>query len=347
MTEAGADPHSIDTTRLAAWLREHVENFTGTPTAEKFAGGQSNPTYLLSIDGRKRYVLRRKPGGTLLPSAHAVDREYRVMSALANSDVPVARTFALCSDDSVIGTMFYVMEYVAGRTFWDPRLPELATHERAPVYDEMNRVIAALHSVDPLAIGLEDFGRPGNYFARQIARWSKQYRAAETQRIESMENLIAWLPEHIPDDEATAIVHGDFRIDNLLFHPNEPRVLAVIDWELSTLGHPLADFSYHVMVWRLSHEEFRGLAGADLVALNIPGEADYVQAYLRRTGRAQFDPIAWEFAIAYNLFRVACIRQGILKRALTGNASNAHALEAGRRAIDMADAAWRQVERLL
>jgi aminoglycoside phosphotransferase (APT) family kinase protein len=238
------------------------------------------------------------------------------------------------------------MDYVDGRNFWDPRLPELAASERAAVYDEMNRVIAALHSVDANAVGLADFGKPGNYFARQIARWSKQYRAAETQRIDAMENLIEWLPQHCPDDDSSCIVHGDYRIDNLIFHPHEPRILAVLDWELSTLGHPLADFAYHVMAWRLSHEQFRGLAGTDLTALNIPGEQEYVRAYLRRSGRADIDPALWEFAMAYNLFRVACIRQGILKRALEGNASNTQALEAGTRARDTAEAAWRQVERM-
>lgn len=346
MTDSAPAAHAIDSARLAAWLRANVEDFRGTLGVEKFPGGQSNPTYALSIDGEKRYVMRRKPGGELLPSAHAVDREYRVLRALAGSDVPVARAYALCTDDSVVGTMFYIMEHVDGRNFWNPLLPELTATDRAAAYDDMNRVLAALHSIDPASVGLEDFGRPGNYFARQITRWSRQYRAAETERIEAMENLLAWLPEHIPADDASCIVHGDYRIDNLIFHREQPRVVAVIDWELSTLGHPLADFSYHAMAWRLSQEQFRGLAGADLHALNIPDETAYVQAYLRRSGRAAIDPQIWEFAIAYNLFRVACIRQGILKRALDGNASNAQALEAGARARDMAEMAWRQAERI-
>jgi aminoglycoside phosphotransferase (APT) family kinase protein len=351
MTEPA--PHAIDRERLAAWLRAHVEDcgdcVAATLAVEKFAGGQSNPTYRLTFgtdraDGGRRYVLRRKPDGVLLPSAHAVDREYRVIAALAGSDVPVARAHALCSDDAVAGTMFYVMDCVEGRTFWDPRLPELARGERAAIYAEMNRVIATLHGLDPVALGLADFGRPGNYFARQIARWSKQYRAAETETVEAMERLLAWLPVHVPAADETRLVHGDYRIDNLIFHPTEPRILAVVDWELATLGHPLADFAYHAMAWRLSHTQLRGLAGADLAALGIPDERAYLESYLRRSGRAGFDPAEWEFAIAYNMFRVACIRQGVLKRALEGNASNEHALEAGRKARDMAELAWRQVE---
>lgn len=344
MTER--DPHALDIARLDSWLRANVDDFRGTLTAEKFAGGQSNPTYALSIDGAKRYVLRKKPGGELLPSAHAVDREFRVARALYGSDVPVARMHALCEDTAVIGTMFYVMDYVGGRTFWDPRLPEIDRAQRPAFYTDMNRVIAALHSVDPDAVGLSDFGKPGNYFARQIARWSRQYRATETEHIDAMENLLAWLPERVPNSGASRIVHGDFRIDNLLFHKTEPRVVAVLDWELATLGHPLADFAYHVMVWRLTPQQFRGLCATDLADLNIPLEQDYVQMYLQRTGEKEFDQRDWEFAIAYNLFRVACIRQGILKRALEGNASNEQALQAGSRAREMAEIAWRQVERI-
>lgn len=342
----GADSHSLDLEHLALWLRTHVEDFPGVLTAKKFAGGQSNPTYLLDLGGKHRYVLRRKPGGVLLPSAHAVEREFQVMRALAGSDVPVARMHALCTETEVIGTAFYVMDYVEGRTFWDARLPELGTTERAAVYDAMNATIASLHAVDFAARGLAEFGRPGNYFARQIARWSRQYRATETERIEAMERLLAWLPEHIPAADDTCLVHGDYRIDNLIFHPTEARVLAVIDWELSTLGHPLADLAYHMMTWRLSSSEFRGLADADLGALGIPAESDYVESYLRRTGREGIDRSEWEFAIAYNLFRVACIRQGVLKRALEGNASSEQALQAGQRARQMAEIAWRQVEKI-
>lgn len=347
MTEPSADPHRLDCARLAAWLRAHVEDCTGALSAEKFAGGQSNPTYLLRIDGRARYVLRRKPGGVLLPSAHAIEREYEVIRALASTAVPVARARALCADPEVIGTPFYIMDYVAGRTFWDPRLPDSTRAERGAIYAAMNRALATLHSVDFNAIGLAQFGKPGNYFARQIARWTRQYRATETARIDAMERLIDWLPQHVPAADDVCLVHGDYRIDNLIFHPDEPRILAVIDWELSTLGHPLADFAYHVMVWRLSYQAFRGLADADLPALGIPDEAAYVQAYLRNSGRGHIDGAEWEFAIAYNLFRVACIRQGVLKRALDGNASNERALEAGARSREMAETAWLQVERML
>ncbi len=345
-TMAVAAQHRFDVARLEAYLRAHLPGFSGALAVEQFRGGQSNPTYLLNVDGVRRYVLRKKPPGVLLPSAHAVDREYRIMAALRATDVPVAQVHCLCTDESVLGTMFFVMDYMAGRSFWNPALPDLAPGERRAIYDEMNRVIAALHAVDYVAVGLEDYGKPGNYFARQIARWSRQYRGSETERIDAMERLIAWLPENIPPGEETTLVHGDFRIDNLIFHSVEPRVIAVVDWELSTLGSPLADFSYHVMAWRLE-ASLRGLGGHDLPALGIPDERTYVDAYCRRTGRAGIDPRHWEFYMAYNLFRVACIRQGILHRALAGNASNPKALEAGRRARQTAEEAWRQVERLL
>ncbi|MCX7169019.1 MAG: phosphotransferase family protein, partial [Proteobacteria bacterium] len=244
MTDESSEPArvALDNERLAEWMRQHVEGFAGTIELEKFKGGQSNPTYLIRA-GSQAYVLRRKPPGKLLPSAHAVDREYRVITALANSDVPVAKTFALCEDESVIGAVFYIMDYVQGRIFWEPALPGMTPSERHAIFDEMNRVIAALHSVDYQAVGLGDYGKPGNYLERQVARWSKQYKASETERIEAMDNLIAWLPQHIPPGDETRIVHGDFRLDNVVFHPSEPRILAVLDWELSTLGHPLTDFA--------------------------------------------------------------------------------------------------------
>jgi len=251
---------AFDTTRLAQWMTAHVEGFSGELAVEKFKGGQSNPTFLLRDAGHK-YVLRRKPPGKLLPSAHAVDREYRVISALAATDVPVARSYALCEDDSVIGTMFYIMACVDGRVMWDPSLPGLGAAERGAIFNEMNRVIAALHKVDVAAVGLGGYGKPDKYLERQVARWSKQYRASETERIEAMDRLIDWLPRNIPAGDETGIVHGDFRLDNLVFHATEPRILAVLDWELSTLGHPLADFAYHCMTWRLSPNQFRGLAG--------------------------------------------------------------------------------------
>ena len=346
-TRPVAPQHAFDSGRLAEWMRRHVEGFTGTIQVEQFKGGQSNPTYLLRAQDGKGYVLRRKPPGKLLPSAHAVEREYRVIAALVGTDVPVARTHALCEDQEVIGTAFYIMDYVEGRIFWDPSLPGLAPTERCAIFDEMNRVMAALHSVDYLALGLDDYGKPGNYLERQVARWSKQYKAAETERIEAMDQLIAWLPQHIPAGDETRIVHGDFRLDNVIFHASEPRILAVLDWELSTLGHPLADFAYHCMTWRLSPGQFRGLVGVDTVTLGIPREADYVAAYCRRTGRARIAPREWEHYMAFNMFRLAGILQGIMARALQGNAASQQAIETGKRTRPLAEAAWRQVERIM
>ncbi len=334
----------FDLGKLDAYLRANVAGYAGALTVERLSGGQSNPTFLLKLDGRKRFVLRKKPDGVLLPSAHAVDREYRVMAALAGTDVPVPRMLVLCDDPSVIGTIFFVMEFADGRSLWDPSLPGMAPAKRGAIYDEMNRVIAALHAVDYRAVGLETFGKPGNYFERQIARWTKQYRASETRRIDSIENLIAWLPENIPPGDETTLVHGDFRLDNMIFHATEPRVIAVLDWELSTLGHPLADFAYHVMAWRLRPDEYRGLGGLDIAGLGIPDEQEYVATYCKRTGRRSIEPRHWDFYLAYNMFRLACIRQGIMRRALDGNAANPNAADAGRRAGDMADTAWRLVE---
>ena len=340
-TRPVAAQHEFDRERLAAFLRDHVGAFSGAVAVEQFAGGQSNPTYLVTA-GSGRYVLRRKPPGTLLPSAHAVDREYRIMRALAASDVPVPKVFALCDDPAVIGTAFFLMEYVPGRVFWDATLPGVAPAERAALYDELNRVIAALHGVDQAAVGLADYGRPGDYLRRQIARWTRQYRAAETEPMESMERLIEWLPEHVPASDETTIVHGDFRIDNVIFHPTEPRILAVLDWELSTLGHPLADFAYHVMAWRVTADEFRGIKGADLAQLGIPDEASYVAAYCARTGRESIAD--WDYYLAFNMFRMAAILQGILARAIQGNATSPEALATGQRARPMAAAGWRLVE---
>jgi aminoglycoside phosphotransferase (APT) family kinase protein len=351
MTQLPADTrpvsprHAVDLERLGDWLGAHVAPLDGPLEAAQFKGGQSNPTYLLAA-GRQRYVLRRKPPGKLLPSAHAVDREYRVISALAGTGVPVARALALCEDEAVIGTAFYVMEYVSGRVFWDPRLPELAPAERGAVHDEINRVIASLHGVDPNAVGLGDYGRTGEYIARQVARWTRQYQASETEKIPAMDRLIEWLPQNIPPGDETRIVHGDYRIDNVIFHPSEARILAVLDWELSTLGHPLADFAYHCMVWRIPPGVFRGLGGLDLAALGIPTEREYVAAYCRRTGRAGIEPGHWEYYLVYNMFRIAAIVQGVMARALQGNASSAQALETGRAARPLAEMAWQQVERL-
>src|SRR5215469_8810616 len=284
-----SERHRFDEASLERWLRSTVPGFTGLTGIEQFRGGQSNPTFLLTCADGARYVLRKKPSGALLPSAHAVDREFRVIEALHGSAVPVARPLCLCTDPSVIGTMFYLMEYVAGRNFWDARLPGMTAPERGALYDEMNRVMAALHTLDYTTAGLADYGKPGNYFARQIGRWSGQFRASETERIEAMEKLLVWLPANVPAGEETALVHGDYRLDNLIFHPRSPRMLAVVDWELSTLGHPLADFSYHVMLWRLPAGEGGGLRGLDFIRLGIPSEADYIAAYCARTGRTAID----------------------------------------------------------
>lgn len=339
------EAHRFDTERLAQYLRQHVADFAGPIQVEQFKGGQSNPTFLIRAGG-KRYVMRRKPPGKLLPSAHAVDREYRVITALAGTDVPVARTYALCQDESVIGTAFYIMDYVEGRVLWDPALPGMTPAERGAIFDEMNRVIAALHSVDYQAVGLGDYGKPGSYFARQIDRWSKQYRASETEKIPAMDNLMDWLPQHIPAGDDTSIVHGDYRLDNVIFHPSEPRILAVLDWELSTLGHPLADFAYHCLTWRLSPGQFRGLVGYDLKALGIPSEQEYVAAYCRRVGRERVPEREWEYYIVFNMFRLSAILQGIMARALQGTASSAHAIETGKRARPLAEEAWRLVQRM-
>lgn len=323
--------------RLERWLADHVDGFAGPLSAARFSGGQSNPTYRLSAASGD-YVLRRKPPGPLLPSAHAVDREYRVMRALAATGVPVPRVHALCEDDGVIGSAFYVMEFLDGRIFWDQRLLGQSRDERAAMFDSMNAVIAALHSVDYAALGLGDFGRPGNYLGRQIARWSRQYRASETEKQPAMDQLIDWLPRHLPPEGAAAIVHGDYRMDNLVFHKTEPRVIGVLDWELSTIGDPLADFAYHALTWRVTPELFRGLAGVDFAALGIPDEAAYVAAYCRRTGRAAVAD--WEFYMAYSLFRLAAILQGIAKRAIDGTAASAEAAATGALARPIGDMAW-------
>jgi aminoglycoside phosphotransferase (APT) family kinase protein len=323
--------------RLEGWMREHIDGFRGPLAAERFEGGQSNPTYKL-VSGAGSFVLRRKPQGQLLPSAHQVDREYRVMRALAATAVPVPRVYALCEDDAVIGSAFYVMEFLAGRIFWDPRLPGLAPSERQPMFQSMNGVIAALHSVDYEAVWLAEFGRPGNYMARQIARWSRQYQASETDEQPAMDRLIEWLPRHLPPEGAARIVHGDYRIDNLIFHPTEPRVIGVLDWELSTIGDPLADFAYHAMAWRVTPELFRGLAGVDLASLGIPTEEAYVAAYCERTGRG-CSP-GWEFYMVYSLFRLAAIMQGIAKRAIDGTAASSEAVELGRKARPTGEQAW-------
>jgi aminoglycoside phosphotransferase (APT) family kinase protein len=345
-TQPVADRQRFDIAKLEAYLAEHVDGFAGPLTVEQFKGGQSNPTFKLTTSVRA-YVMRAKPGpaARLLPSAHAIEREYRVMDALKDSGVPVARMHALCEDESVIGRAFYLMDFVDGRVLWDQSLPGMTPAERHAIYAEMNRVIAALHKVDYRAIGLEDFGKPGNYFARQIGRWSKQYKASETEHIDAMDRLIEWLPEHIPEDDgATSIVHGDYRLDNLIFHPTEPRILAILDWELSTIGHPLADFSYHLMSWHIAPSGFRGIAGLDLATLGIPSQAEYVAMYCAATGRRGIADV--DFYLAYNMFRIAGILQGIMKRVVDGTAASAQAAAAGARARTMAELGWSYAQRV-
>ena len=347
-TRPVAEQHAFDAAALQAWLGAHLPGFSGPLAIEQFKGGQSNPTYKLLTPGAA-YVMRSKPGPAtrLLPSAHAVEREYRVMAALAGSRVPVPQMLALCEDEAVIGRAFYIMSFADGRVLWDPSLPGMSQPERGAIYDEMNRVIAALHSVDVGAAGLADYGRPGNYFERQIGRWARQYVASITQPIEAMDCLMAWLPAHLPagarDASKVAVVHGDYRLDNLVFHATEPRVLAVLDWELSTLGHPLADFSYHCMAWHIPPGVFRGIGGLDHAALGIPLEPAYVRRWCDRTGLATPEALAvdWSFYLAYNLFRIAAILQGIAKRVEDGTASSAQARQAGAGARPLAELGWR------
>lgn len=344
-SELNAPP--FDVAALEAWLSPRIDGFAGPLTLQRFKGGQSNPTWRVDTPDRA-YVLRSKPAprAQLLPSAHAVEREFRVQSALAGTDVPVARMRVLCEDESVIGRAFYVMDFVDGRIFWDQTLPGMTLAQRAAIYDELNRVIVALHEVDLDATGLADYGRAGNYFERQIERWTRQYRASETGAIEAMDALIDWLPRHVPQEEQppVTLVHGDYRIDNVIFHPDEPRILAVIDWELSTLGHPMADLAYHTMSWHLEPSALRGLGGVDLAALGIPLEADYIARYQQRSGRTLSGD--WNFYLAYNLFRIAAILQGIAKRVEDGTASSAQAVEYGRQARPLAELGWRFAQRV-
>ncbi|MBI2770931.1 MAG: phosphotransferase [Burkholderiales bacterium] len=347
-TRAVSDKHAFDTGALTAWLEKNLPGFAGPLTVEMFKGGQSNPTYKL-LTPAQSYVMRAKPGpvAKLLPSAHAVEREFAVMSGLAGTDVPVPRMYCLCEDESVIGRAFYIMECMQGRVLWDQSLPGMDQAGRAAIYNEMNRVIAALHTVKFAERGLAGYGKPGNYFDRQIGRWSKQYMASVTQPIPEMDKLIEWLPAHIPagarDEKMVSIVHGDYRLDNLMFHATEPRVIAVLDWELSTLGHPLADFSYHCMAWHIPAALSRGIGGLDLPALGIPSEAEYIRRYCERTGLATPDGLKadWSFYMAYNMFRIAAILQGIAKRVEAGTASSAQAVSSGAGARPMAELAWK------
>lgn len=322
-TTAVREGFGIDEAALARWLEANVEGYAGPLQVEQFKGGQSNPTYKLVTPSRS-YVLRRKPPGQLLPGAHAVDREARVQARLGEAGMPMARIYGLCTDDAVIGTWFYVMELVEGRIFWDTTFPDVPRADRAAYFDAMNETIARLHSLDPEKIGLGDYGKPGNYFARQIGRWSKQYLGDELAgRDPDMDALVEWLPQNIPGGDESRVVHGDYRSDNMVFHPTEPRVVAVLDWELSTLGHPLADFAYHAMMYRMPGNVVAGIRDVDLAALNIPTEEEYVAAYCRRTGREAIPD--FDYYVAFNQFRLAAIYHGIKGRYLRGNAANATA----------------------
>lgn len=326
----------FDEGALATYLGANLPGFAGPLVVKQFKGGQSNPTYLLETPGKK-YVLRRKPPGKLLPSAHAVDREYTVIKALNQTDMPVPHAYLLCEDESIIGTVFYVMSFEQGRILWDSLLPGMEPAERRAIYAAMNATLAKLHMIDPVKIGLGEFGKPGNYFARQITRWTKQYRASETETIETMDKLIDWLPNNIPPGDDAAIVHGDYRIDNMVLHPTEGRVLAVLDWELCTLGHPLADFSYHLLSWRMPETGLNNL-GVDLTALGIPTEEEYTASYCQHTGRDSIPHM--DFYMAYNLFRLAGILQGIAGRVRDGTAASAHAAENAARVRPLADQGW-------
>jgi aminoglycoside phosphotransferase (APT) family kinase protein len=337
------DVHRIDEPALERYLVEHVPGFRGPIELKQFQGGQSNPTYYLRA-GSGEYVLRRKPPGKLLPSAHAVDREYRVITALQGSGVPVPRTYVLCEDPAVVGTSFYLMDCVHGRVFADPLLPGLSPADRTTLYDQFAEILARLHRVDWKAVGLEEFGRPGNYFARQIHRWTTQYRASETEKIDAMEHLMAWLPDNVPSDDTVTLVHGDYRPGNMIVHPTEPRVLALLDWELSTLGHPLGDLSYTCVPYYMGPgETLGGVDGLDLGAMGIPTEQEYVAAYCRKAGRGAIDH--WDFYVAFALFRLGAIAQGIMGRVRDGTANDPRAVERGKRARPLGEAGWDVVER--
>ncbi|MDR3510019.1 MAG: phosphotransferase family protein [Caulobacteraceae bacterium] len=332
-TKPVAESHRFDEAKLAAWMQANVEGYQGPLEVRQFKGGQSNPTYQLVTPTRK-YVMRRKPPGKLLPSAHAVDREFRVISALHPTGFPVARPYGLCVDEDVIGTMFYVMDMVEGRILWDQSLPAYEPAERRAIYMAQLKTLADLHNTDYVKVGLSDFGRPGNYFARQIDRWTKQYKASETERHEEIERLIEWLPRTVPDDEQTSIVHGDYRLDNMVLHATEPRVIAVLDWELSTLGNPLADFTYLLMNWNTGSIA----AIPDLEAHGIPTVEEYVDEYCRLTGRSGLPDLNWYFA--YNAFRLAGILQGIVGRVRDGTANSPQALATAERIPLLAKTAW-------
>lgn len=331
------EAHRFDESALATYLEGHLAGFRGRCSIRQFEGGQSNPTFVVENRGR-RYVVRKKPPGRLLPSAHAVEREYRVMSALADSDVPVCAMLLLCEDPGIIGTPFIVMEHVKGRVFHDPTLPGVAPDERAAIYSHSSEVLVALHTVLPSEVGLDDYGRPGNYYARQISRWSRQYKASETQPIPSMHQLAEWLPENIPSSDETRIVHGDYRLGNLIIHPTRPRIVAVLDWELSTLGHPLADLAYNLMTYYLPSRRNPTLVRNDSTVSGIPSREKQLESYCSLSGRDA--TTHWNFYLSFSMFRSAAIGQGVYKRGLDGNASSATALELGREVESTAEIAW-------
>jgi len=331
-TKPVEERHRIDEASLDRWMQANVEGYAGPLTVAQFKGGQSNPTYRLDTPGRS-YVMRRKPFGKLLPSAHAVDREFRVIAALGPQGFPVAKAYALCTDDAVIGAAFYIMSMEEGRVFWDPTLPSQPPEMRRAIFTSKIETLAKLHSYEPEAIGLGDFGKPGNYFARQVDRWTKQYKASETQLIPEIEKLIEWLPRTVPAQQKVSVVHGDYRLDNMIFHATEPRVQAVLDWELSTLGDPMADFTYLLMQWTMP-----GLQGVDLEALNIPTLEEAIAIYCAASGRPDIPDVNWYFS--YNLFRLACITQGIAGRIRDGTAANAKAIETAKRTVPLSQASW-------
>jgi len=333
--------HRFDSAALDRYLSRHLEGYRGGLEVSQFDSGHSNPTFFVAAemaDGRRHdFVLRKKPPGKLVASAHQVDREFRVIAALAHTDVPVAPARLLCTDDSVIGQMFYLMNAVPGRVLVDASMPGQSREERTAIFDSMNDVLARLHKVDPAEVGLADYGRSGQYIARQVARWSKQYAELKTEDIPAMDKLSAWLPEHIPNDDPTTIVHGDYRLGNLIVHPTEPRVVAVLDWELSTLGHPLCDIAYNCLGYHLPDPP-HGFANADFAELGLPTEREYVAAYCRRTGRASIPH--WNYYLAFSLFRLAAIAQGVYRRGLQGNSSNPESIKMGRSARERAELAW-------
>ncbi|MGI9374069.1 MAG: phosphotransferase family protein [Hyphomicrobiales bacterium] len=345
-TKPVVQAHRIDETRLAQFMTNHIEGFKGPIEVEQFKGGQSNPTYCITATSGK-YVLRRKPPGKLLKSAHAVDREYRVISALKAQDFPVPKPHVLCTDDSVLGTMFYIMDFADGRVVWNPHVPDVSREHRAAIFDSLNATIAQLHAIDPDYAGLSDFGKPGGYVARQIDRWSKQYKASETQKVVEMDKLMAWLPDACPEDSDVAVVHGDFRLDNAVLHKTEPDIIAVLDWELSTLGDPIADFTYHMMQWHMppsnSGAGVGSLIGHDLDELGIPSMEDYIERYCERTGRSEIGN--FDFYFAYNFFRMGAIFQGIVGRVRDGTAANPNAAAMESQVAPMAEVAWRYAKR--